>query len=69
MKIDEIANIGQRNSSYLLMDLSHFNEIFRKDVTFNNIESHKKPGFNPLFRRYIFQKTTGGIKLTAPQLF
>ena len=25
-----------------------------------NIKSHKKKRFHPLFRRYIFRKTTGG---------
>ena len=38
----------------------NFNEIFRKDLTDDNIKSHKKPGFHPLFRRYNFQNTTGG---------
>ena len=37
-----------------------FHDIFRKDVTYDYIKSHKKPGFHPLFRKYIFQKTTGG---------
>ena len=47
--------------------LEEFNEIFRKDVTYGNIKSHKKPGFHPLFRRYIFRKSTGrGFKLTLP---
>ena len=51
-------------------DLRNFNEIFRKDVTYDNIKSHKKPGFHPLFRRYIFRKSTkggAGGKLTLPQ--
>ena len=26
-------------------DLRKFNEIFRKDVTYDNIKSHKKQGF------------------------
>ena len=30
----------------------NFNDIFRKEVPYDNIKSHKKPGFNPLFRRY-----------------
>ena len=50
-------------------DLSNFNEIFREDMTYDtydNIKSNKKPGFHPLIRRYIFQKTTGGLKLTPP---
>ena len=34
--------------------LENFNEIFRKDVTYDNIKSHKKAGFHPLFRRYNF---------------
>ena len=40
--------------------MRNFNEIFRKDVTYDNIKSHKKTGFHSLFRRYIFGKTTGG---------
>ena len=36
-------------------------------MTYDNIKSHKEPGFPPLFRRYIFRKTTcGGIKLNLP---
>ena len=36
-------------------------------MTYDNIKSHKKPG---LSRRYIFRKSTGGVKLTpAPSLF
>ena len=54
MKIDENKNSSywQRKSSYLLYDLRNFNEIFRKDVTYDNIESHKKQ-FHHLFRKYI----------------
>ena len=33
------------------------NEVFMKDVIYDNIKSHKRPGFHRLFRRYIFQKT------------
>ena len=55
-KIDEI---WLRNSSYLLNDLSNLNEIFRKDVTYDNIKSHKEAGFHSLFRRRTFRKTTG----------
>ena len=55
----KIANIEQRNSSYLLNDLRNFNEILRKDLTYDNIKSHKKPGFHPFFRGYIFRKTKG----------
>ena len=38
MKIDE-------NYSCLLNYLRNFNEIFRKDVTHDNIKSHKKQGY------------------------
>ena len=31
-----------------------------KMFLYDNIKSHKKPGFQPLIRRYIFRKTTGG---------
>ena len=43
-------------------DLRNCNEIFRKDVTYDNIKSHKKPGFHPLFRRHIFEKNTEEMK-------
>ena len=46
--------------------MRNFNEIFRKNVAYDNIESHKKPWFHLLFRRYIFRKTTGEVKLTPP---
>ena len=36
------------------------NQIFRKDVTYDNIKSHQKTGFLPPFKRCIFGKTTGG---------
>ena len=40
--------------------MRNFSEIFRKDVTYDNIKSHEKPGLQPLSRRYIFEKNTGG---------
>ena len=62
--------LHSRESSYLLNNLRNFNEIFRKNVNYDNIKSHKKSEFHPLFRRYIFGKTTGGVKLTpTPSLF
>ena len=67
----KIANIDtERESSYLLNNSRNFNETFRKNVTYDNIKSHKKSEFHPLFRRYIFEKTTGCVKLThTPSLF
>ena len=34
-------------------------EIFRKDVTYDNIKSHKKVGFHPPSEKCIFGKTKG----------
>ena len=50
-------------------DERNLNEIFRKDVTYDNIKSHKKSGFRPLFRRYIFEKTTAGGQIYPPCRF
>ena len=50
-------------------DLRNFNEIFRKDVTYENIESHKKAWLQPLSRGCIFRKNTGGVKFISPSLY
>ena len=44
----KIVNINGEN---FLRHLTDFNEIFRKDVTYDNIKSHKKSGLQPLGRR------------------
>ena len=63
-----VLNVAEENFSYLLNNSKNFNEIFRKNVTSDYIKSHKTTGLHPLFKRYIFGKTTGrGVKLT--QLF
>ena len=54
MKIDKNSYHRQRDYSYFLNHLRNFNENFSKDVIDDDIKSHKKPGFYPLFRRYIF---------------
>ena len=41
--------------------LEEFQSNFKNDVTYGNIKTHKKTGFHPLIRRYIFGKTTGGF--------
>ena len=41
----KVANIEQRKCSYLLNELRNFNETFRKDMTYDNIKSHKKVTF------------------------
>ena len=56
----KIVNIDGENL-YLLRDLRNFNDIFRKDVTYDNIKIKKKTGPHPLFKRYIFGKTGGGV--------
>ena len=38
-------------------------EIFRKDVTYDNIKSRRKPWFHPPFRKRIFRKTTEGSQI------
>ena len=45
----KIANTDRDILNEILNDLRNFNEIFRKDVTYDNIKSHKKPVFHPLF--------------------
>ena len=37
----KIVNIQEENP-YLLNELRNFNKIFKKDVTYDNIKSHKK---------------------------
>ena len=46
--------------------MRNFDEIFRKNVPRDNIQSHRKTGFHLLFGRYIFGKITVGVKLTPP---
>ena len=65
----EIANIDRENLQ-VLKDLRDFKEIFRKDLAYNDIKSHKKPGFLPLFRRHIFGKpAVVEVKLIPPAFF
>ena len=47
-------------ASYLLNDFRNSNEIFRKDVAYDSIKSHKKVRFHPLSRKHIFGKIAGG---------
>ena len=60
MKIDKNSSYLQTKTSYILSDSGNFNQVFRKDVTYDNIKSHKKVAFRSPFRRYIFEKTAGG---------
>ena len=65
---DRENNIGRENLQ-VFKDLRNFKEIFRKDIAYNDIKSHKKPGFLPLFRRYIFGKTVVVEVKLIPQPF
>ena len=58
-----------RNFLYPLNNLRNFNEIFRKDVTYDNVKSHKKPGFHPLFKKDFLKNCRGWVKFTPPQPF
>ena len=53
----KIVNIGGENL-YLLSELRNFNDIFKKDVTYDNIKILTKTGLHPLSKRYIFGKTS-----------
>ena len=53
--------IEEENSSFLLNDLMNFNEIFRKNLTYDDIKSHQKSGFHPHSRKRIFGKTIVGV--------
>ena len=35
--------------------MRNFNEVFRKNVVYDNIKSHKKTGFHPLTRKDLFR--------------
>ena len=37
-------------------------------MNYDNVKSHKKPGFYPLFKKYIFRKTTGGTGQIDPSV-
>ena len=42
--------------------MMNLTEIFGKNVTYDNIRSHRKSGLHPLFRKHSFGKTTWGVK-------
>ena len=51
--------------------MRNFNDIFREDVTYNNIKSHKKLGFRILSRRYTFRsgEEEGWGQIDTPAAF
>ena len=60
------VNIDGEN---LHIDLRNFNEIFRKDVTYDNIKSHKKPRFPLSLEDKFFEKPLWGWVKKNPQTF
>ena len=52
----KIVDIEGKKSSYLLNDLRNVNEIFRKDATYDNIISHKRPSSSLLRVKIIKEK-------------
>ena len=46
--------------------LEKFYEIFRKDVTYDNIKSHKNQGFTLSLEDTFLKKSTGGGSQTDP---
>ena len=64
----KIANID-KESLQVLKEQWNFKERFRKNIADNDIKSYKKSGFHPLFRRYIFEKTTEVEVKLIPQSF
>ena len=57
-KFDEDRYYRQRKFSHLMENLKNFNEIFRKDVTYDTNKNHKETGFHLFFWRCIFGNTT-----------
>ena len=47
---------------HLLRDLTNFNEISRKNTTYDNTKSDKKTKLNTLFKDNIFWNIISGLK-------
>ena len=47
-------------------DLRNFNEIFRKDMTYDNTKSHKSQGFTLSLEDTFFKKPQRGFILIPP---
>ena len=48
--------------------MRNFNVVFRKDVTYDNIKSHKKQGFPFSLKKYISEKITVGLSYPLPAI-
>ena len=60
----KIVNIDKGKPLYLPNDLRNFNKTFRKDVSYDNIKSHKKQGFTLSMKHAFLEKPQGLFKLT-----
>ena len=58
-KMMKTVNTEEENFQFL-NNFRNFNEIFRSDVTYDNINSYKKTEFHLLSEKYVFGKTTRG---------
>ena len=56
----KIVNIKEKKSSYLLNGPRNFNEIFRNNMTYDNIKSYKIGRLHPLSKKCISGETTEG---------
>ena len=56
-KLMKIVNIEKEN---LHIEFRNFNKILRKDITCNNIKSHKKQGFIFSLKNTFLEKAQGG---------
>ena len=64
-KLVKTVNIEGENL-ISLNKLRNFNEIFGRDVAYENIKSRKKTSFHPLSIKHIFEKTTGASQIDPP---
>ena len=58
---------GRRKPTFLLNYLRNFNEIFKKDVDYDNIKSHKKSIFTVSLENTFFKKSQRGGQIDLPR--
>ena len=67
-KLMKVVDIDEENLHiFRKKDFGNFNKISRKNVPYDDIKSHKKPGLYPYSRKHSFRKTKEqeGVKLTV----
>ena len=68
-KIQKSAKITKIHKENLYISLNHmmnFDEIFRKNVAYDNIKNHRNSGLQPFSRKQDIGKTTGWSLQTDP---